>query len=158
MSLSVNLSLGLQWTHTKVQDLNTANDNNNYSFTDSLADGVAVDQADVIWHDRRTLNANDETLDLTASLTNAFGTSVTFAKIKGITIVNRQTESGRNLTVGGAPTAPLNIGTMVVGPGGMRQIWEPSAAGIAVGANDQLLIDSGASSIVYDIVIAGTSA
>jgi hypothetical protein len=164
MPLTSNMELMLRWTHTSALDLSTVSDVAAYSVIDELASGTGLDQADRIWHDRRTLAAAAEDLDLAGSLTNAFGVTATFAKVKGLLIKNRNTTAGHVLSIGG-DAASLALFTAVndiypLGPDGVFFIWEPSAAGKAVtaGTGDLLQIDAGANTISYDIIVIGTSA
>lgn len=158
MALSVGLQLGFQWTNTKTAGLSTAKDSKNYTFSDALAAGIGLDEADQIFTDSRTLNATSETLDVAGVLKDAFGDLVTFARLKGLLVVNKATAVGAVLTVGGAPTNAVPIETMTIGPGGARLVWEPSLAAVTVGVNDKLLIDAGAQTISYDVIIVGASA
>lgn len=165
MALSINLTAILGWTHTSALDQSTITDSSQINLSDTLASGTAVDQADQIWHDRRTLTATSENLDLAGSLVNAFGATLTFARIKGILIKNRSTTAGANLIVGGAAANQFPLFSDVtdkipIGPDGFFFYYDPSAAGkvVTAGTGDQLKIDAGASTIDYDIVLIGASA
>ena len=165
MALSVNLNAILSWSYTNALDLSTVTDAAQISVSDTLASGTGLDQADQIWHDRRTLAATSENLDLAGSLTNAFGATLTFARIKGILIKNRTATAGFNLTVGGAAANQFPLFSDVsdklpIGPDGFFFYWDPSAAGkvVTAGTGDQLKIDAGANTVEYDIVLIGASA
>lgn len=165
MALTTNLDLVLRGSHTNVLDLLTATASFSIDKGDSLTDGTgAVDTADLMWSDTRTLATTSESLDLAGSLTNVFGATVTFARIKAILIHNKSTTVGQTVTVGGAASNafPLFADTTdkyVIGPNGLFFVWEPSAAAKAVTAStgDLLKIETSAS-ITYDIVIIGASA
>lgn len=132
---------------------------------DSLSNGTgAVDTGDLFWTDTRTLAATTENLDLAGGLTNAFGATLTFARIKGLLIHNKSTTAGHTLTVGGAASNAFVLFSDTtdkypIGPNGLFFIWEPSAAAKAVTAStgDILKIES-SHSFDYDIVILGASA
>lgn len=166
MALTTYLDLAMRWVYTNPLDLTTPTDNANVSLSDSLTNGTgAVDTADIVWSDTRTLAATTENLDLAGSLTNAFGATITFARIKGIIIHNKNSSVGAVLTVGGAASNafPLFSDTSdkyPIGPDGVFLVWEPSAAAKAVTAStgDILKMDSGAATITYDIIIVGSSA
>ncbi|MCI0351567.1 MAG: hypothetical protein L0Z53_19260 [Acidobacteriales bacterium] len=165
MPLSSNLSLAINWNHTSALDLSTVTDNATVDYGDSLASGTGLDQCDLKFHDRRTLSATTEELDLAGSLTDAFGQTITFAKVKGILIHNRNTTAGQTLIIGGAAANAFPLFTDVtdkytLGPDGKFLAWEPSLAGKAVtaGTGDKLKLDAGANTVTYDIVIFGTSA
>lgn len=168
-SLAVQLALTLSWQQTNAADLSTPRDAAALSLDDELTNGTAIDTADVLWHDRRTLAATtSEDLDLAGSLVSALtGAAVTFAKIKCILIKNRSTTAGYILAVGGASSNQFinwvaNSSDIVnVGPNGIFMLWNPSLAGYAVTAStgDLLKINNtGGGSLDYDIVLIGTSA
>lgn len=166
MALTTYLDLAMRWTKTNALDLTTATENPRLDYSDSLTDGTgAVDTADLVFSDRRTLAGTTENLDLAGSLTDAFGQTITFARIKMIFIHNRNTSVGHTLTIGGAASNAFVLFSDTtdkypIGPNGMMLLWEPSAAAKAVTAStgDILKIDAGANTIVYDIIIVGSSA
>lgn len=169
MALSTFLDMTLRWEHTSALDFSTVRDDGQLVLSDSLTDGVIVDKADKKFTDRRSLAATTENLDLAGGLTDAFGVTLTFAKVKAIAIRNNNTTAGENLTIGGGSdgsgTAAFPLfahasDKYTLGPGGIFFVWEPSLAGKAVTATsaDILRLDSGASTVSYDIIIIGTSA
>ena len=133
-----------------------------------VTNGTGADQADLLWHDQRTLSAStSEDLDLAGSLTNSFGTTVTFARIKGI-IVSAASGNGDNIQVGGAASNQFvnwvaNSSDIInVRPGGTFALIAPDATAYAVtaGTGDLLKInnaDSGAAA-TYDIYLIGATA
>lgn len=163
-SLTCSLQLTLGWLFQNILDNGNVKDQIGYTIQDSLADGDALDSAQVVWHDRRTLSATSEDLDLSGSLTGSFGVSVAFTKIKGFLVYNRATTAGYTLALGGAASNQFinwvaNSSDIVnVGPGGCFFLWNPSLAGYAVtaGTGDLLKINSGANAITFDIVLIGT--
>lgn len=165
MALTTNLDLVLRGSHTNVLDLLTATASFSIDKGDSLADGTgAVDTGDLMWSDTRTLATTSENLDLAGSLTNAFGATVTFARVKAVLIHNKSTTVGQTVTIGGAASNQFLLFTdasdkYTLGPNGVFLIWEPSAAGkvVTAGTGDSLKIETSAS-ITYDIVIIGSSA
>ena len=76
MSLSGKVNVLLNLTHTKALDLDTLQDTISETRGAAFTSGTGANQADIIFHDRRTLadNAN-ETLNLydSGSLLDAFG-------------------------------------------------------------------------------------
>ncbi len=164
-SLTTVLQFVMTHTYTNALDLSTPADEFRLDLSDTLANGTGADQADQVWHDRRTLAATTENLDLAGSLTNAFGSTLTFALIKGLLVHNRQTTAGETLTIGGAASAAFllfNDATdkYVLGPNGIFFVWKPCAAGRAVTTTsaDILKMDAGTASVSYDIWIIGASA
>ena len=165
MALETTLEFVLRWVNTSVLDLSTIRDSSNVSGSDTLTSGTGLDQADRIFHDRRSLAATTEELDLAGSLTDVFGAALTFVKVKGIWIKNNNTTAAQTLTVGGAASNAFLLfadatDKMAIGPNSQLFRWEPSLAGIPVtaGTGDKLKFDAGAVTISYDIVIIGTSA
>jgi hypothetical protein len=135
-----------------------------------LRNGTGAGNADRMFTDQRTLTASStEDLDLAGVLTDAFGATLTFARIKLIHIEALATNVN-NVVVGGAATNQfINwVGAathqVVVRPGGSLTLTTGSAdaTGYAVTATtgDLLRIgNSGAgSSVGYNIVLIGCSA
>ena len=166
-TLSVTYTLNLSWSHVNDLDLNDPADAGLFTFTDTLSTGTAVDQANMIWHDQRTVSAgaNDD-IDLAGSLTDGFGATITFTKIKGIFVQNTSTTVGDILTIGedGANgfVTWLNAAAdkVKINPGGMFALYDPSAAAYAVTAStgDILRITETGSSnaVTYNIILIGT--
>lgn len=164
-TLATTLTLILSAKYNKDFDLQDAVNNLTLNKNDTLATGTGSNQADVLWHDTRSLTATSEDLDMAGSLTNAFGDTVTFATIKGILIHNKSTSSTEILSVGGAAANQLinwvgNSSDIVkIGPDGILLLWNPiDGYAVTAGTGDLLKIDSGTDTIEYDIVILGTSA
>lgn len=166
-TLSVDLDFILRAVWKDAQDFGNIVDSPTLNLDDTLADGIGLDQADIIWHDERTVTAAAETLDLTALTRTVFGDTATlnFVKVKGLVIKNKSTTAGENLTVGNAATNGWTgwtnpaTATIAIGPNAWQGFWEPNLAGRAVsGTNKSLKIDPGAATIVYRIFILGASA
>ena len=147
----------------------------NYVMT--TADGTGADQADLIYTNKVTLSAASSTsIDLAGSLTDYYGATITFAKIKLIMVKNTSNALGTpttsTISVGGAgatafknwitSTADDGSENVKVLVGGFLAIGSPAAAGYGVTAATadilKILNDSGASQAQYEIVIVGTSA
>ncbi len=96
-------------------------------------------------------------------LTDPFGTTLIFAKVKVIIIENLST--ARTLTVGGATDYPLvnwvgsATDTIKIPPGGFFAICAPGAGyAVTAGTGDLLKIANDAgTSCIYNIIIIGTS-
>lgn len=147
-------------------NLNTADDPVAKDYTQNLSNGTGANQASQQWHDQRTLAASaSETLDLAGVLTNAFGQTVTFAKIKAMIIHAAPANTNDVLVGGAASNAWLGwVGDVTdivkVKPGGTL-IWvAPDVNGGAVvsGTGDILKVanSSSGTGIVYDIILIGT--
>jgi hypothetical protein len=163
MSLTANLNLLLNITHTKDLDLNTLRDAVNISRGVSLANGTGANQADAVWHDNRTLaDAANETIDLRdGTLINAFGDTLTLTKLKALYIKNNSADA--NLLIGGAAGTQLGLFNDVTDilklrPGGELFVTAPGASGIDTSVNGDLKLahdGTGSSSLTYDIVVVG---
>ncbi|MGW3330612.1 hypothetical protein ACWDF9_08730 [Streptomyces rubiginosohelvolus] len=135
----------------------------------SLGSGTGAGKADRIWSDRRTLAASGtEDLDLAGVLLDAFGATITFARIKGL-VIAAAAGNTNNVVVGAASSNPwvTLLGathTLTVRPGGFVAVGTgvADAIGYAVTAStgDLLKIanSAGGSAVTYDIHIIGASA
>lgn len=159
------LTLKIVATGDKVLGLNTAKDRVNKDYSIFLGTGTAANQASNSFHDQRTITASSsENLDLAGVLTNAFGTTLTFTKIKAV-IIHAASTNVNDVLVGGAATNAW-IGwvgdatdIVKVKPGGTL-IWvaPDNIGGAVVAATGDILKvanSSSGTSIVYDIVIIG---
>ena len=167
MSLSGTVKQVLSLTHSKSLDLSSVSESIAISNSISLSDASGADrQADDVWHDTRTLaSAASETLDLSASLTDAFGDTVTFFDIKTFYIKNNSTSN--SLLVGAAAATQVPFfadgasDKLKIPPGGAWLFTVDDLDGLIVNTNDQLKIEHNAedaSALTYSIAIAGLSA
>src|SRR5437899_185982 len=98
--LNSRLLLDFDADYTSPLDLSTTENNLGFTRQINLASGVGAGQADKIWHDNRTLTASStEDLDLAGVLVDAFGATLTFARIKGL-IVYASPANTNNVVVG----------------------------------------------------------
>ena len=104
-------------------------------------------------------------LDLAGSLTDRFGSTITFARIKYVFIRNRSTTDGTDIRVG--PDATNGWVGMFIDasdrnkvPAGGFVLWgDPNGQSVGAGATDELWIQNdGSISVDLDIIIVGTSA
>ena len=134
----------------------------------TIASGTGANQMDLIWEDTRALAASTgEDLDLAGGLTDAFGTTLTFVKVKLIWI-SAASANGSTISVGGASATQFvnwvaNASDIVkVRPGGCMLLYAPDATGYGVTAATgdlfKILNDDGAAGATYSIIIGGTSA
>lgn len=167
MSLVSNISLAISATLSKVLDHGTNQFPGSLKSELVMASGVAANQADLIFSDKRTLagSANEE-LDLSGALVDVFGDAVVFVKVKCIMVISAAANGG-DIEVGGSGANGFDswvgaAGDLVkVKPGGAFALFAPDLAGYAVTAStgDLLRIaNADASSADYDIVMIGTSA
>jgi hypothetical protein len=169
MPVITDLGMTASVRQTKALDLTTVADELNFRRGVHLEDGTAAGKADRVFHDRRTLAASaTEDLDLAGVLTDAFGASLTFVKVKGLFIAADITNTN-NVVIGGAATNPWAAllgatGTATLRPGASMGVMagpaDATAYTVTGGSGDLLkAANSGAgTSVTYDIVIIGTSA
>lgn len=164
-TLTSKASVAVQAVFAKSNALSNPKDVLSKTVQKEFANGTSSGQCDLIFRDQRTLTTgNSEDLDLAGGLTDPFGTTLTFVKVKVIIIENLSTT--QTLTVGGAAANQfINwVGAandvINIPPGGFFAISAP-AAGFAVTADtgDLLkILNSAGASCTYNIVILGTSA
>ncbi|MCL5105670.1 MAG: hypothetical protein M1133_16380 [Armatimonadetes bacterium] len=163
-TLAATLTVRARNTYTNALDLANVVDSFDMSFSDTLANGAGANQAQVVWHDRRSLlTTATEELDLAGALVNAFGT-VTFTKIKGIIIDVRTVTTGYRLLIGGAAANAFETWLGAAGDkiridaGGMFCLTSPvDGYTVTAGTGDILKIDNPSGGTVeFDIYIIGT--
>ncbi|MFI1371344.1 hypothetical protein ACH4UY_04940 [Streptomyces longwoodensis] len=150
-------------------DLGTGKAPQSLSRSMSLGNGTGAGKADRVFSDRRTLAASaNEDLDLAGVLLDAFGTAITFARVKGLIIA--AAAGNTNNVVIGNPTSNAwatllgATSTVTLRPGAFLAVGTGTAdaTGYAVtaGTGDLLRItNSGAgTSVTYDVHIIGASA
>ena len=134
----------------------------------TLTDGTGAGQADLIFHDRRTLAASaNEDIDLNGVLTK-LGQTVNFARIRAVVVLaSSENTNDVQVTRPSANGVPL---FMAAGDGialrpGEAFAWLGGAADatgkvVTAGTADLLNVaNSGAgSSVTYDVIIIGCSA
>lgn len=167
MALTTKITMKLAARHTATLDLTTATAPLSLDRVLSWASGTGANQADRIWHDRRTIAASgNEDLDLAGSLTDAFGATITFARIKAVVVAAASGNTNNvNVSRPGSNGVPLFLAAsdgIPVRPGGLFLWVAPDATGVAVtaGTGDLLNVaNSGAGTgVTYDIAVIGASA
>jgi hypothetical protein len=131
-----------------------------------LAGGTGSNQVDLLFSDKRTLASNtSENLDLAGVLTDAFGATITFAKIKSICVKCPITNT-TIISVGGAASntfvGPFADATDIakVKAGGSIMFNDPVTGWTVTAATGDILkiANSTGASADYSIDILGTSA
>lgn len=150
-------------------DLGTSRAAQALSRSVSLGSGTGAGKADRVFSDRRTLAASaTEDLDLAGSLVDAFGATITFARIKGL-VVAAAAGNSNNVVIGAASSTPWAtlLGathTLTLRPGAFVAVGTgvADATGYAVTASTGDLLkvanSGGSTSVTYDIHIIGASA
>lgn len=168
MTLSTTLAIAAFAEQTNALDLGSARFPARLQRKVSLTDGAAAGQANRVFSDRRTLAASGaEDLDLAGVLLDAFGATITFARIKGLYIAAAAANTN-NVVIGADATNPwatlLNAtGTVTLRPGASFAAFAGAADGtgyaVTAGTGDLLQVaNSGAgSSVEYDIFVVGAA-
>lgn len=171
-TLATDLQASVGWLLQDEQDLSIVADAARLDFAAALAPGVSADQADRLWHDRRTLAAGaSEDLDLTSLVRSVFGGAVTvsLAAVKALLLVNSATTPGDDLALGGAGVAgqawagPFDgdPDARLLVPAGSAVLLSNLKAGWAVAAGTADILrmrNTGTGSVTYSLVLVGTSA
>lgn len=165
-----DIFMGLTVRAAMAESLDLKSRQSALAFTRSLSmvNGTGAGQADKVWDDIRTIAiSGTDDLDLAGVLTDAFGATLTFARVKGL-FVAADAGNTNNVVVGGAAgtqwVGPFGAAaqTVAVRPGGWFGICCADATGWpVVGAASDLLriANSGAgTAVTYSIVILGSSA
>lgn len=133
-----------------------------------FTDGVAANQANIVFADERTLAASaTESLDLSGVLTDAFGVTIAAVKLVAIMVI-ANTANTNSVVVGAAASnaVPLfggTLGTISVPPGGIFSAAAPGIAGlctVTAGTGDLLKMTNSSSGtpVTYQIVILARNA
>lgn len=168
MPLSVTglLDLAVYYSSPTAFDFQTPSGDFRFARPFNLTSGTGANQGDLVFADTRSVAAStNDDIDLAGSLTNTFGATITFARIKGMFIYSSPANV-QNFSVGGGTNPFINwiagtTPTVVLRPGGLFAITAPDATGFAVtaGTGDILRVANGAgSTISYDICLIGSSA
>ncbi len=101
-ALSTAARAALSWTITKTDVLGDTTNSTGLNFSDNLTNGVAVDTADLLYYSIATITASGNLqLDLRGSLTNVFGDSVVFVRVKAVMITFQSDNTASGLVIGG---------------------------------------------------------
>ena len=133
-----------------------------------VVDGTESGEMDLLWHDQRTISASSsEDLDLSGSLVDSFGTTMTFVDVR-LLVVKASADNTNDVEVGGAGSNTFinwvgdATDKVIVKPDGMLYLYSPADPSYAVtaGTGDILKIANSGSgtSVTYDIYIGGVSA
>lgn len=166
MSLTSRITAQIEATHVGSLDLGSLTAKISAGVALSLSSGTGASQGDLVFSDERALSASgSENLDLAGSLTDAFGATITFAKIKAIMVL---ADSGNtnDVVIGNAAsngfTGPFGgaTHTVAVKPGGVALFAHPGTGWtVTAGTGDilKVLNSAGTTGVTYKIVILGTS-
>lgn len=129
--------------------------------------GTANGQADILFHDVRTLAASaSENLDLAGVLANAFGNTVTMAEVAAL-YIEADAANTNDVVFGPAASngflGPFGDASdrLKIGPGKCAFIPAPAAGwAVTAGTGDQLFVGNGGSGtpVTYTIILVGRTA
>ncbi len=132
------------WEYRDALDLSTVTDDESRRLVTDLANGTGENQANIMWHDRRLVTAATPddvlNLDLAGGLTDVFGTTLSFVKIKAMLFINRgipngsggwTTALGADLLIGGASANQFDT---FVNASGTAKIVVPSGGALLMSA------------------------
>jgi hypothetical protein len=168
MDLTTKMIAQIQATASKTSVNATPTTTLDHKVTISLTDGTGASKADqVVELDGSLAASTNLEIDLAGSLTDMFGDTVTFARVKAVLIENDSTEADAVLIVGGAAandwTGPFQDSTdkIEVRPGGIAMFAciDATAWAVTAGTGDLLKIEneSGSNACTYRITIIGES-
>lgn len=166
-TLKSNINAEFGWTW---QDQNgstvTTHTNRLRAFRD-LLQGTADYQVDLVWDSTESTltSGTASTLDLTSLARAFFGdtVSLSFAAVKGILIVNRNTTGTAYLKVGAAASdtwyGPLGSATDVlkVPTEGCVLLSHPGSGWEVIGSAKSLKLEAVGGDVAYDLVILGVA-
>jgi len=163
-TLEATCTVGTTWTYENEDNvIATVRSQKTNTFSVTMESGTGDNQSNAVWFDERELVATSETLDLSGSLEDVFGTTLLFTKIKALYIKNTSETTTEIIAVGGAAanqwdTWVANASDIVkVGPSGCLSLVNPiDGYVVTAGTGDNLKIDAGSDTITYQIIIIGT--
>ena len=169
MAVTANISASVSGTQSSTLDLGTVSFPFSTTGSTAFSSGTGAGQVDRVFSDIRTLSASaTEDLDLAGSLTDAFGATITMARIKAVYVLAAAGNTN-NVQV----TRPASNGVpwlLAAGDGialrpGAFALWgsgSADATGVAVTAGTGDLItftnSAGTTTVTYTVVILGCSA
>ena len=171
MTLTVELLARLKATQTGGNDFGNQNFKPEMQKLLQLTDGVAANNADILFVDERAVNASsNDDIDLYGSLSDAYGATINAAEIVAIFIINAPRSGSANssdltIGVGSNPFVGFLGGTTpTIGPlkpGAFVMIGAGDAAGIGTVTNssaDILRVANGSGATAnYQIAIVARS-
>lgn len=127
----------------------------------TITNGTGASQAD-LFYSTRAQHTGTASYDLTASLVDRFGNTLTYVEVTEIWLINRSTTAADLLVMqGNLMSAFLNgtTPTADVGPDGEFHMTNPIDGFTVTGTSqDVLTVDAGGNTISYDLFIIGRSA
>ncbi len=147
---------------TSTLDLTRPTNPIDLSFAHKYTDGTGANEANEFFSDTQVLASASVNLDLAGGLTNAFGSAITFVTVKELTVRNKSTTAGQDLTLSGSFLDNDMLGggssTVVLGPSGTFFVSSPVDGFTVTPGTGDVLTLTNAVSFSFDIAILGTIA
>ena len=170
MGLASNIILNIVADYTRALDLANTRSPLNKQYTVTLTDGAGAGQANVVFHDRRTLapSANEDLDLIGTALTDPAGVALGLVRVKAL-IVSAAAANVNNVVVGAAAANPWATlfnatGTATLRPGATLAYFagslDATAALVTAGTGDLLRVTNGGAgtSVDYDVIVIGANA
>lgn len=165
MAVTVKANISIQATQTGTNGIGqTKASPHVISVAQDLASGVIANTQDRVIATTLSLAGSAQTIDLAGSFVDDFGSTVTFANVTGVTIVNQATTTGKSITIGGGTNPWITWlkatgDGVVLGAGGTFHLSSPiDGYAVTASTGDILTIDPGASTLTVLVLIYGRSA
>lgn len=181
LNLTLDARAKVYWTYRDIGELSTPEDNDSLTVLTRLAHGAGNGQVNRMYVARRTLTSATSTdlLDLSGSLLDQFGNTISLVELKVLIIVNRGepdgagdwTETaGQDVLIGGAGAGNNAMAAFFNGnqdakltlrSGGILLLTAPNDGYVVLpGSQDVLQVDyyggeASGGDIEYDIALAG---
>lgn len=165
MTLNVQILQKIAGTQESALDVGTAKLPILFNKVNNLANGTGANQANQMFTDERTIAASgNEDLDLAGSLSDAFGNTITFTKVKAIMVVadagNTNDVEVTRPAINGLPLFMAAGDGISLTPGASFTMVFPDADGVAVTADTGDLLNiansSSGTGVTYTVIIIGT--
>lgn len=174
-TLTSGCSASIRWSYTSSLAWGGPSDSAGYSYSNSMANGTGAAQADLVYILDTTLAAGATlNVDLAGTVTNVFGTTLTFARVKVIYLELLDDTTASSVLLGGHATAALanwitsadtldnDQPKVRVRNGGVFLLSAPDATAYVVTATTEDLLTltnaDGSNIATYRLVIIGSSA
>lgn len=97
-----SLRAGLDWTFADGNSVASSTNSGSFAWSAAYTDGTGASKAQKIYFNSYSISGSgSQSLDLAGSLTNAFGSTITFANIKGLWIEHQTTTATGVLDING---------------------------------------------------------
>jgi hypothetical protein len=168
-TLSSGSRAGLNWTYTNtVVGTGDVANTNSFNYSATLTSGTAASQADLLYTAQVTVAASGtQDFDLAGSLADAFGATLTFARVKMVIMVpdSTNTASGFKVGLGSNPFLGWFGGTLPTESVDKTGVFFKSRTdvtgwAVTAGTADILRVTNldGANSLVLNVAVVGASA